>query len=865
MIHYFNEKQVPEISEVGGKAKALIETTIAGFNVPEGFVLSTDFFTNWISEIKATEEWEKFLASPNRKTCEKLKEATKQQKFSSSQKELLENALENVPAGMYAARSSSPQEDLENISFAGLYETFLGVTREGIEDAVRNVFLSMLDFRVVEYKKLNSIPLDNPRIAVIVQKQIAPEVSGVAFSLNPVNNSYDEAVINANFGLGETVVDGRVVPDTYVVDKVKKTILEKQTGTKQFGVWLADHGGTVEKETAAPEELALSDNQIQEVAELAAACEDCYGSPQDIEWTYEGGKLYLLQSRPVTGYIKLPQEFITKPGEKKILYQDGLLTEQGLVESLSPLGEGILKILMVESMKAFGPDEEATKPFVLAGGGRLYANLSNSIKLTGRKLIAKSIKSVDSLGAQIIDGMDLKPYVPKRLPRGIIRFMMKTAIGGIKSALISRKAYKNCDGFLSYFLSENRKLSESMTEEFEKTRSLDQLCATLFGKLGYWLAFISLPTLMASLTAKSKIKKMFGEDADPDKLILLERAFPHNVTIEMSEYLYKLSQFSEIEELSNKDLFLKQLNREEFSPEFLITWRHFIINYGFRCPREMDIATPRYHENPGDLFDLLKSMQYSRDSKQTPEILFAKGAEAREKTFEYFLTKCSSGKQKKLFRKRYKVLESYTAYREIHKYYTVMAMDFIRRRILKVAEDWVRSGRIDKRDDIFQLKYEEVLEGLENPQLELKSLISINSEYYGQFSRIENPPSIIDSRGYIPSLSREITDENELEGTPASPGLATGSVKVLKNPNEKLVMPGDILVAEATDPGWTPLFINAEGIVIQNGGVLQHGASVARESCKPCIVGVHNVTNILHDGQLVEMDGSSGVVRILKN
>lgn len=324
----------------------------------------------------------------------------------------------------------------------------------------------------------------------------------------------------------------------------------------------------------------------------------------------------------------------------------------------------------------------------------MYANLSNSIKLTGKKLIAKSIESVDALGAQIIDGMDLKPYVPKRLPKGIVRFMMKTAIGGIRSALINRKAYKHCEEYLPCFSSENQKLSESMVEEFERTKPLDQLCATLFGKLGHWLAFVSLPTLTAALMARSKTRKMFGEDSDPDRLVLLERAFPHNVTIEMSESLYRLSQFDEVKELEGRDVFLEKLDRGELSSEFLSTWNHFMDNYGFRCPREMDIATPRYHENPGNLFDLLKSMQPAGDSRQTPDILFAKGA-------------------------------------------------------------------------------------------------------------------------------------------------------------------------EATDPGWTPLFLNAEGIVIQNGGVLQHGASVARESCKPYIVGVQNATSILRDGQLVEMDGSSGIVKIV--
>ena len=159
-----------------------------------------------------------------------------------------------------------------------MYETRLGVTKDGIGAAIRNVFLSALDFRVVEYKRAN-----------------------------------------------EPVVDGRIVPDTYVVDKVQDSIIEKQTGSKQLGVWLSDHGGTVEKENVTPQGTALSDGSILQVAELAAAGEDHFGMPQDIEWAYESGELYLLQSRPVTGYIGLPREFVTEPGEWRILYQDGLV------------------------------------------------------------------------------------------------------------------------------------------------------------------------------------------------------------------------------------------------------------------------------------------------------------------------------------------------------------------------------------------------------------------------------------------------------------------------------------------------------------------------------------------------------------
>ena len=178
--------------------------------------------------------------------------------------------------------------------------------------------LTKTDERVVAYKQKSGFdPLD-PKIAVIIQKQIASEASGVAFSLNPVNNSYDQCVINANFGLGETVVDGTVTPDEAIVDEVTKTILKKTLGKKDIAVYLEVNGGTKSESPASPSEFCISEDQIVEISNLTTRIETVYGKPMDIEWASENGQLYLLQARPITTYYKLPEEMITQPGGAKV-------------------------------------------------------------------------------------------------------------------------------------------------------------------------------------------------------------------------------------------------------------------------------------------------------------------------------------------------------------------------------------------------------------------------------------------------------------------------------------------------------------------------------------------------------------------
>jgi len=871
----FKDSTLPTVELVGGKGLSLLYSKKKGFNVPTTVVLSTEFFQPWMEQLKTTSEWNVFTQAKDdgmTTAAMAVKNSCQTLEFSEDQQQILTDVRKHSQTEgilLMAVRSSSPEEDMEGASFAGIYETVLGVTDENLEDAIKTCFASALDERVVAYKQQGGFdPLD-PKIAVIVQKQIASEVSGVAFSLNPVNNCYDQCVINANFGLGETVVDGTITPDQAVVDKVTNTILEKTPGKKDVAIYLKGDGGTESKQPGSPFEFCLTDDQILAVTALTTRIEAVYGKPMDIEWTYEGGQLYLLQARPITTYYKLPDEMITQPGEQKHLYYDGLLTEQGLSESLSPLGSELF-ISIGRLMTPGVPAEDffsIDKGMAFASVGRMHIHLGRMLKILGKNNAVKTFRITDSLGAQIMEAMDLKEYIPKKLPKGYMKSFIKTGLGAMVFIRPLMRANSKPDEYLQHYIEENEKLRIDLKAEIEQDTSFEDFCITSFLKVGSHMNATQLPALMASEPARGKLKKMFKNDPEAvqEHLRSIERSFPNNVTIEMGLLLYELSQFPDIRQIGTAQEFIRKLDAKQLSSEFMQKWQLFMDDYGFRGPKELDVATPRYYEKPDEVFAILKTMEGHNDPDLTPQGLFESGAKRRVESvrfLEEYLAK-KSRRKVKAFRKNYKLLENFAAYRESPKYYIIMVVDHIRRQALILGKQWVEVGRLDSADQVFDLKWDEFKQAEMDSSLDIRELAKTNHEYITQFNPNNDPPTLIDSRGFIPKLPPRPHKENELVGTPVSSGFVVGKVKVLKRADEKPILPGDILVTKATDPGWTTLFINAGGVLLESGGMLQHGASVAREMGKPCIVGIQDVTKILKDGQTVELDGATGIIKIL--
>jgi pyruvate,water dikinase len=313
LLYRFGDSPLPGVSEVGGKGLSLMALFQAGFPVPNGFVLTVSFFDPWIVLLKATPAWKNFLAADQaglRDACQRLKHISSGYELNAEQKKRLREALFAFDGKtLFAVRSSSPEEDLAAASFAGCYETVLGVAPVRLEAALHAVFASCLDARIFAYKRERGLDHGDPRIAVVVQEQVASEVSGVGFSVHPHTGAPDQAVFESNWGLGETVVSGRVTPDHFVVSKPTRTILERRVGGKERASVLLSGGGTHEREDPRHDQLSLQDSQLEALTEALIAIERRYGRPIDMEWAFAGGNLYILQARPIAKPAKA-----TEPG-----------------------------------------------------------------------------------------------------------------------------------------------------------------------------------------------------------------------------------------------------------------------------------------------------------------------------------------------------------------------------------------------------------------------------------------------------------------------------------------------------------------------------------------------------------------------
>lgn len=299
----------PPIGEIGGKGHSLFVLAEAGLPVPNGFILTVRFFEPWVTLLKATPTWKKFLtgAQSNQQnsndlqdTCRRLKEVSLGYELTADQKKALREGMSAFSEKtLFAVRSSSPEEDLGTASFAGGYETALGVTATRLEAALHTTFASCLDARIVAYKRERGFDATQPAIAVVVQEQVTSEASGVGFSLNPLTGKTDEAIFESNWGLGQSVASGRATPDHFAVEKPTRRILDRRVGRKERSTVLLESGGTHEREDPRHDQLSLEDGQIQALTEALIAIERRYGRPIDMEWAFAGGQLFVLQARPI--------------------------------------------------------------------------------------------------------------------------------------------------------------------------------------------------------------------------------------------------------------------------------------------------------------------------------------------------------------------------------------------------------------------------------------------------------------------------------------------------------------------------------------------------------------------------------------
>ncbi len=872
LIYSISDAASATISEVGGKGFSLIRMVQYGLNVPSGFVLTVAFFEPWLKQLKTTNEWKNFLESDTeqlKKNCNALKALTFELELTGEQKQLLNDSLSAYkPEQLFAVRSSAPEEDLAGASFAGGYETILGVNSVNLESAIRRAFASCLDVRVVVYKKEHGFNYQQPKIAVVIQEQIASEIAGVGFSINPVDNNYDQAVFNANWGLGETVVAGIASPDHFVVDKFSNEIIEKKLGKKETSIWLTSNGGTEEHQDSRHSQLCLTGGQIFELMEQLIKIEKLYEQPMDIEWAFAENKLYLLQARPITTYYLLPEDLISKAGAKKRLYLDVLLTIQGLVQPLSVMGTSVIAgVFSTFSKTVLGKDItqniDSTLPY--ASGGRMYVNLSNVLVIADKDKLEKIVSNMDTITASIIKGIKAEEYRAdnseiKKLPLHLLWHLPDIPLKVIEAGILPEHASHNLHKEIERKVAELKAIPGKNLNFAEFTNQIfNHVVDIVFHNL--------LPYLLTSRVAIGKIQTLFDQENQDIKkqLEYLDRSLPGNITIEMGLDLYHLSVLLD-QNINTIEQFQTAFLQKTISTEFNTAWEKFLTKFGFRGPRELDIAAPRFRDQPGLLLQQILQLKQVKDPEQTPLSIFQRSQNERHQAFEYLgeIAHMRGWLQSKKFNTLYKIIETFGGIRETPKYYLIMAIDFIRQRVLKEAEALVSKGRLENIQQVFDLTLNDLNLVLNEPGPDISKIILKNRAYLDKIRNTREFPRVIDSRGKILQRQKPPVKEGEISGQPISSGIVKGTVKVLHSPDEKILLPGDILVAHATDPGWTPLFVNASAILLEVGGMLQHGALVAREYGKPCIAGLENITDILKDGMQIEVDGSSGIITIIK-
>jgi pyruvate,water dikinase len=865
---------------VGGKGHALIRLAEAGFPVPPGAVLTTAFFAPWFDEICASSRWADLTeADPGgwAPLCDALKDRCSSLPFSATQNRALDalrDQLDTKGGGeeLFAVRSSSPEEDLESASFAGGYETRLGVPSEDLKDAIRHCFASSLDERVLVYKREQGLDPFAPQIAVVVQEQIDSDVAGVGFSLNPVTNDYDEAVIDANWGLGTTVVEGRVSPDHFVINKVDRSIVEATTGEKSVAMQVNADGGVRERMPPRTGDRTLSDEQLHELTAVLCRVERLYDRPMDVEWAYADGTLHVLQARPITAYVPLHPSLQTEPGERRRLYADpGLAKGAAINAPISPMGQAAIEALGTHVAEWFvgrlPPDLAPEESLLLTAPGRSYQNLSALLSVVSPERLATGFEESDSRIAEVLRAVDADRYrLSERpswaRPRTLLSLLPRL-VGRVGQMLVSMLwVLLAPDRAWTAYRQTVDAVEARLTEELDWDLPLTEFRRRSLGPSVRHFLEVTGPAFGASFLAMQSLDRVVGAASGAEALTdTLRRGFRGNVVTEMGIALHRMAQHLEPAHFEDLSRLAERIEARALPDAFLRDWDRFLERWGCRGPNEMDVARPRYADEPTLALRQMSYMATGEDDfdpAAAQERLVAERRQAYE-----VLTERLGGVRRALLRRLYRVIERFGGTRDTPKHHLILALDAVRTRVLMEGERLADAGRLDAPQDVFGLTFDDLAAAAEDPSLDLQARCDERMRFVRRLEeQVTSFPPVIDSRGRILRPPSPETDDG-LRGLGVSPGVATGPVKVLHSADEKPVDKGDVLVAATTDPGWTPLFVNAAALVLEVGGTLQHGAVVAREYGKPCVVGLDRATERLEDGQRVEVDGGAGTVRLL--
>lgn len=846
----------------GGKGANLGELSkIRGISVPAGFCITTGAYKKITGNHRELQRLMNELMHCDAAEREKISgiSATVRTIIESTPipediaEEIAEHLAKFDKNDAFAVRSSATAEDLPTASFAGQQDTYLNITgKDAILQHISKCWASLFADRAVTYRIQNRFSHRDVYLSVIVQQMVFPQASGILFTADPVTSDRRLLSIDAGFGLGEALVSGLVSADNYKVREEK--IAGKKIATKKLAVYGLKEGGTETRQLPPGQQTAqtLTDPQILQLARTGRKIEAHFGQPQDIEWCLAGDTFHIVQSRPITTLYPIPE---ANDGENHVYVSVG--HNQMMTDAMKPLGLSFFLLLTPAPMRT--------------AGGRLFVDVAPMLATpSGRKTIIDTLGKYDPLIKDALTTIVAREGFIKPLPDD------PKAPATFKYADTSPQTDK--DPAIVVELIGNTQASIAGLKQNIREKSGVELFDFIMEDLRLLKTDLfdprSMEVIMAAMNASSwvneKIKEWLGEKNVADTL---SQSVPNNITSEMGLALLDVADvirpypeiISYLQQVKDES-FLDELPKFDGGLKTQKAIRAFLDKYGMRCVGEIDITKTRWSEKPAILIPMILS-NIRNFGPGAGSRKFEQGRqEALQKEQEILarLKQLPDGEEKaRTTKQMIGVIRNFIGFREYPKYGKISRYFIYRQALLKEAGLLVQGNVIEEKEDVFYLTFEEFREAVRTRKAD-HELIGKRKAEYKQYEKL-TPPRVMTSDGEIirGRYKNEALPAGAIAALPVSAGTVEGRARVILNMEDADLEEGDILVTSFTDPSWTPLFVSIKGLVTEVGGLMTHGAVIAREYGLPAVVGLENATRLIKDGQRIRVNGTDGYVEIL--